>query len=130
MKEPYAVLGVSPNAGDDEVKRAYRELVRKYHPDNYRDNPLSDLAEAKMKEINEAYDEIQRLRSGGAPRHDNNQQQQYWQQNQPNRGYYSPPRYQQRGGPMRNNDACDCCGKLIIADCCCECMGGDLIACC
>ena len=58
MKDPYSVLGVSQNATDEEIKKAYREQARKYHPDNYVDNPLSDLAEEKMQEINEAYDEI------------------------------------------------------------------------
>ncbi len=65
MGDPYSVLGVSPSAGDEEIKRAYRELARKYHPDNYQDNPLADLAEEKMKEINEAYDAINKMRSGG-----------------------------------------------------------------
>lgn len=64
MTDPYKVLGVSPHATDDEVKDAYRRLARKYHPDNYINNPLSDLATEKMKEINEAYDEIQRQRKG------------------------------------------------------------------
>ena len=65
MRDPYEVLGVSPNADDGEIKRAYRELARKYHPDNFQNNPLADLAEEKMKEINEAYDAITRTRSGG-----------------------------------------------------------------
>ena len=65
MNNPYKVLGVSPNATDDEIKQAYRELARKYHPDKYRDSDLSDLAEEKMKEINAAYEEIQRLRKQG-----------------------------------------------------------------
>ena len=65
MNDPYAVLGVSPSASDDEIKRAYRELVKKYHPDHYADNPLADLAEAKMKEVNEAYDTIVKLRTQG-----------------------------------------------------------------
>ena len=65
MRDPYEVLGVSPDSSDDEVKRAYRDLARKYHPDNYQNNPLADLAEEKMKEINEAYDAITRARSGG-----------------------------------------------------------------
>ena len=65
MRDPYSVLGVSQNASDEEVKKAYRELARKYHPDNYQNNPLADLAEEKMKEINEAYDTITKQRSGG-----------------------------------------------------------------
>ena len=66
MKDPYSVLGVDKNATDDEIKNAYRELARKYHPDNYTDNPLSDLAGEKMKEINEAYDAIMNRRRGGS----------------------------------------------------------------
>ena len=62
MTDPYQVLGVSPNATDEQIKNAYRELARKYHPDNYANNPLADLAQEKMKEINEAYDQIQRQR--------------------------------------------------------------------
>ena len=64
MTDPYQTLNVSPTASDEEVKKAYRELARKYHPDNYHDNPLADLAQEKMKEINAAYDEIQRRRNG------------------------------------------------------------------
>lgn len=65
MTDPYSVLGISSNATDDEVKTAYRNLARKYHPDNYQGNPLSDLAGEKMKEINQAYDEIMNTRRGG-----------------------------------------------------------------
>jgi len=65
VTDPYSVLGVDPSASDEEVKKAYRELARKYHPDNYQNNPLADLAEEKMKEINEAYDTITKSRSGG-----------------------------------------------------------------
>lgn len=64
MTDPYSVLGVDPGASDDEVKKAYRALARKYHPDNYQDNPLADLAEEKMKAVNEAYDQIQKQRGG------------------------------------------------------------------
>lgn len=63
MKDPYSVLGVDRNATDEQIKSAYRELARKYHPDNYNDNPLSDLANEKMKEINDAYDTIMNERS-------------------------------------------------------------------
>lgn len=65
MNDPYSVLGVSQNASEDEIKKAYRDLARKYHPDNYHDNPLADLAQEKMKEINEAYDAIMK---GAAPK--------------------------------------------------------------
>lgn len=68
MTDPYKVLGVSRDATDDEIKKAYRELARKYHPDNYVNNPLSDLVQEKMKEINEAYEEIQKQRAGGGTR--------------------------------------------------------------
>jgi molecular chaperone DnaJ len=64
MNDPYQVLGVSSTATDEEVKKAYRNLARKYHPDNYHDNPLADLAQEKMKLINEAYEEIQSQRKG------------------------------------------------------------------
>ncbi|HWR62324.1 MAG TPA: DnaJ domain-containing protein [Clostridia bacterium] len=56
MRNPYEVLGIREGASADEIKRAYKELVRKYHPDQYQNNPLSDLAEEKLKEINQAYD--------------------------------------------------------------------------
>ncbi|MBQ5390716.1 MAG: DnaJ domain-containing protein [Clostridia bacterium] len=63
MTDPYKVLGVSRDANDDDIKKAYRALARKYHPDNYADSDLADLAGEKMKEINEAYDTIQRERA-------------------------------------------------------------------
>lgn len=66
MKDPYEVLGVARTASDSEIKSAYRELVKKYHPDNYANNPLADLASEKMKEINEAYDAITKARSGSS----------------------------------------------------------------
>ena len=66
MKDPYSVLGVSSSASDEEVKNAYRNLARKYHPDNYDDdNPLKELANEKMQEINAAYDEILAMRARG-----------------------------------------------------------------
>lgn len=57
-ENPYKILGVKEGASYDEIKRAYREMVKKYHPDKYRDNPLADLADVKMREINQAYDSL------------------------------------------------------------------------
>ncbi len=62
MKEPYSVLGITPNATDEEVAKAYKELAKKYHPDNYTDSPLSEFANKKMQEINVAYDLIRKQR--------------------------------------------------------------------
>ena len=56
--DPYKILGIPNTATEEEVKTAYRELAKKYHPDNYADSPLADLANEKMQEINEAYDSI------------------------------------------------------------------------
>ena len=198
MNDPYKVLGVDRNATDEEIKEAYRKLARKYHPDNYGNNPLSDLAEEKMQEINHAYDAIVSMRKGskntgdayqntksafpdvrnlisqgrleqalelldGVPPHERNaewyflngtvlyrrgwfdqaytsfatasrmdpsnmeyrnavanaQRQSTRQHNNPYRGYNS-------GGC----NGCEICQGLICADCCCECLGGDLISCC
>ncbi|MGN0106370.1 MAG: J domain-containing protein [Hominilimicola sp.] len=55
---PYEVLGVSEDADEETIKKAYRALVKKYHPDKYVNNPLADLASEKIKEINKAYDMI------------------------------------------------------------------------
>ena len=61
---PYEVLGISENASEEEIKKAYKELVKKYHPDKYQDNPLSELAEEKLQEVNEAYDML--MKKGGS----------------------------------------------------------------
>lgn len=63
--DPYQVLGVSGNATDDEIKKAYRALSRKYHPDANINNPNKAQAEAKFKELQQAYQLIMRERSGG-----------------------------------------------------------------
>lgn len=65
MTDPYKVLGVSPSATDEQIKEAYRKLAKKYHPDQYADSPLKELADEKMKEINGAYDAITAQRKAG-----------------------------------------------------------------
>lgn len=72
-KDPYKTLGVDRMASDEEIKAAYRDLAKKYHPDNYVGSPLADLAQEKMKEINDAYDTITRERQ----KQRENEQQQY-----------------------------------------------------
>jgi curved DNA-binding protein CbpA len=213
MSDPYKILGVSPNATDDEIKTAYRQLAKKYHPDNYAGSPIADLASEKMKEINEAYDTVvaQRKREkaggyssysssnntygsnnnysnyssgfndirnlilvgriadaemllNGVPAENRNAEWHFlkgtvlykrgWLEeafnnfsracqmdpgnaeyraalnqvtNQRN-GYYGG--YNPNVGRANNFSGCDVCSSLICADCCCECMGGDLISCC
>lgn len=56
MRNPYEILEIKEGASKDDIKKAYREMVKKYHPDQYGDNPLKDLAEEKLREVNEAYD--------------------------------------------------------------------------
>lgn len=217
MNDPYKVLGVSPSATDEEVKDAYRNLAKKYHPDQYAGSPLAELADEKMKEINEAYDTIVSQRKNknnannayggynygagnaysgygynsgsgsgfgdvrnlinagriadaeqilnGVPHENRNAEWYYLKgsvlyrrgwleeakdhfsracQMDPSNGEYRAALNQamnQRsgayGGGYNPNmhtsggcDACDVCNTLICADCCCECMGGDLINCC
>jgi len=201
MNDPYQVLGVSRNATDEEIKKAYRDLARKYHPDNYVNNPLSDLVEEKMKEINEAYDTIRKERAeknyktqtnttdnkysgeylgirefinmgryteaetmlNSVPIADRNGEwnflkgcvlerrgwyfdaQKFFEtacyidpdnteyKDALNKiketanafGGYRAVEYDRTGCSM-----CDMCTGLMCADCCCECLGGDIIRCC
>ena len=67
MKNPYEVLGIREGASEDEIKKAYRKKAKECHPDLHQDNPLSKLAEEKLREINEAYDYLMK---NGAPRQD------------------------------------------------------------
>ncbi|MDF2484938.1 MAG: dnaJ 2 [Herbinix sp.] len=66
IANPYKILEVSQNASNEEIKKAYRELSRKYHPDSYANNPLAGLAEEKFKEVQEAYDQIMKERENGS----------------------------------------------------------------
>ena len=208
--DPYKVLGVSENATPEEIRAAYLALVKKYHPDRYKDNPLKELANEKLKEINEAYDIIQKRgrnsssNSGGYSYSDaySNRNTSYTGEGASQfaqvrsfisqndllsarrvldtmsvhnaewhylygiiyhrQGWYDKANeylgyaYQQEPGnseyrnaymTMKNSSArtnhstgqtvvsngcssCDICSSLLCADCCCECMGGDLIPCC
>lgn len=97
--DPYSILGISPNASDDEVKKAYRDLSRKYHPDSYANNPLANLAEERFKEVQEAYDQIMKERSGGGQRSYGGSQGYGSTQ-----GYGSQPNYGNQSS-YQNNDA-------------------------
>lgn len=66
MTDPYQVLGVSPNASDEEIKKAYRNLSRKYHPDANINNPNRAQAEEKFKEVQQAYDQIMKEKQQGS----------------------------------------------------------------
>ncbi len=72
MNDPYKVLGVPRNALDDQIKAAYRELVKKYHPDNYVNSNLADVANEKMQEVNQAYDTIMNERKASSDNNSNN----------------------------------------------------------
>lgn len=58
MNNPYEILGIDQNATDEQIKAAYLQMQKKYHPDNYQDSPLKEQAEEKTKEITEAFDQI------------------------------------------------------------------------
>jgi molecular chaperone DnaJ len=146
-KSPYDVLGVRPGATAEEIKRAYRGLVKKYHPDNYQNHPLEDLAKEKMQEINDAYDKLSNPNQnsarnsandanqnanpygGGSPFGNGNPfgGQQGWGQRQNGPNGQGGPYYQ--NGP-NSNDICNSLSCLCCADSCCECAGGDLCGCC
>ncbi len=202
---PYEVLGVSENADEAEIKKAYKELVKKYHPDKYVNNPLADLATEKLKQVNEAYDMLMnksgskgysgassgassyssQSAGGGSPSfsavrglisrglyHEAERMLSALPRNAEwnylmglcriRSGWYDSGiefiRTAARMDPgnaeysntlnsiLNNNSAyknvsyntsggccmspCDACSSLLCADCCCECMGGDLIPCC
>ena len=197
---PYEILGVKSSASDEEIKRAYHDLARKYHPDNCQNDALRDLAAEKMKEVNRAYDTIKEWRAKGytgsaeqstasddpfyrtvrqmlnenrlaeadrllegVPYHERHAEWLFLKgvmfmrmgrfmdalnlieaasrEEPSNREYRDALNslrqatanmresgsYQRQSGGCSN---CDLCSTLICADCCCECMGGDLIRCC
>lgn len=199
MKDPYKILGLNKGASKEEIKEAYKKLVKKYHPDQYANNPLSDLAEEKLEEINWAYNYLmnesadRQWESGYNKTYENYGDSQYFQirdlinrnrlweaeraldsigrrnaewyflkgiicmrRGWYDQGYqyinravemepgneeyratlhniaYQARSYRAAGRGMHeeNCDACDFCTCLLCSDCCCECLGGDLISCC
>lgn len=208
MTNPYKVLGVNEGATNEEIRAAYLSLVKKYHPDKYTDPDMKQLANEKLKEINEAYDQLTKnpgktASSGysgaayGAGGHGGSYSgpeadrfirarglinagnldgaktildsiqtrnaewyylygiiylRQGWYDKAREflgRAYRTEPgnaEYAQAYNTLRytgnpysrprqstsygNCSACDICTGLMCADCCCECMGGDLIRCC
>lgn len=65
MRDPYQVLGVSRSATEEEIKKTYKALSRRYHPDANINNPNKDQAEEKFKEIQQAYQQIMKERTSG-----------------------------------------------------------------
>lgn len=213
MNNPYEVLGVYENATDDEIKNAYREKARVIQQGDYSNSSLSDIAEKRMKELDEAYDEIMaQRRSGNSYSSQNSYSGGTYSDTSYQNSSYTPPTYQEIREKIRRNDLnaaqvmldnipemsriaewyylqgmiqqkkgwtnaayenytraytmdssnpeysrayqtmnnqrnggyrtstsrnadsecgfCNMCQGLICADCCCECMGGDLVPCC
>lgn len=110
----YEILNVSTQASEEEIKEAYRNLAKQYHPDKYRGNPLAHLAEERMKEINEAYEVLK----------DRAKREKYdrWLQKQHiNSNTYSTEQ-QQVLTCHRHKDTpavavCQFCGKGLCTDC-------------
>ncbi|KUO71987.1 MAG: molecular chaperone DnaJ, partial [Clostridia bacterium BRH_c25] len=95
MRNPYEVLGIREGTDAEGIRRAYMELVKKYHPDQYQNNPLSDLAEEKLKEINEAYDYLmKKAEAQGGIRSSRQQEERGYRNNQEDAGrsYYDQAR--------------------------------------
>ena len=64
MNDPYSVLGITPGADEETIKKAYRQKCKQYHPDLHPDDPT---CEDKFKDVQAAYSEVMRMRSGGGP---------------------------------------------------------------
>lgn len=76
MRNPYEVLGLRQGASQEEIKKAYREMAKKYHPDRFNDNPVAaEMAEEKFKEINEAYESLTNGSHGNSSYNDSYSQQ-------------------------------------------------------
>lgn len=218
MSDPYSILGVSADATDEQIKNAYREKARVYHEGDYANGPLASVAQKKLQELDDAYDQIiaQRRSGGYKASSSHSAGSAYSSGTYSDTGYsrssYTPPTYAeirekikkndldgaqasldnipemsriaewyylqgmiqqkkgwanaayenyerayrmdstnaeysrafqnmnaQRNGGYRTSNGrrsdsdcgfCNMCQGLICADCCCECMGGDLIPCC
>lgn len=129
--DPYRVLGLHPGATQEQIKEAYHELAKKYHPDNYTDPNARELAEEKMVEINGAYDELTQGNRYSDYRSEQSGPSNPWGTN---RGQWQQGPYTQSQGPyyrqQRDDSCCHDMTCLCCADSCCECMGGDLVPCC
>lgn len=103
MKNPYEVLGIKETATPEEIKKAYRELVKQYHPDKYENNPLKDLAEEKLREINEAYDTLTKKGNTGSNSYESSSTNSYNNTGYNNNGYGSGNLQQVRMDINRGN---------------------------
>lgn len=105
-KDPYQVMGLTPTASDEEIKTRYRELTRKYHPDNYAgaDQTLIDLANEKFTDVQGAYKEIMDRRALGDYTGGARGQQSGSYNSNPNQGSYNGNPYGQGGNPYGNQN--------------------------
>jgi len=98
LRNPYEVLGIKEGASEEEIKKAYRELVKKYHPDQFQNNPLSSLAEEKLREVNEAYEYLMKNGNFRDDRDFRNNGERW--QNQNNSGFYNRVRVCVKNGDI------------------------------